>query len=64
MTDAYGAPEDRLAGMQRLAVIQNLRQVGEVLDDLLIDATARCDGEAMGIADATQAVHRALVALT
>ncbi len=64
MDDANGVSGDRLAELKRLAVIQSLRQAGAVLDHLLLDATMQRREEAMRMADATQAVHRALVSLS
>ncbi len=64
MDDANGVGGDRLAELKRLAVIQSLRQAGAVLDHLLLDATMQRGEEALRIADATQAVHRALVSLS
>ncbi len=64
MDDANAVRRDRLAELKRLAVIQSLRQAGAVLDHLVLDATMQRDEEAIRMADATQAVHRALVSLT
>lgn len=49
---------------ERLAVIGNLREAGATLDRLWLLAATDGSDEALRIAEASQSVHRALIALS
>jgi hypothetical protein len=64
--DVRSSGDDRalLADLMKLAVITSLRQAGEALDRLWLDAATAGRDEVVQMADAAQAVHRALIALS
>lgn len=58
------ANESLVDDLTKKAVIQNLRQTAAALDRLWLDAATEARDEALCLAEASQAVHRALIALS